>query len=474
MLPAPGMMTSPQSWIVLLLVLASASPARSGTVDGREWPPDPKRYAPVGTEVAPGLKVGDVLNASNADLAKDLLPPEILKHYQKGEYENPIVSFPDGITHYDKALEESTKANEGKFVLDPKTGTILEQATGKPPEYLYGTPFPTIAPNDPQGGQKALWNEFYNYWNGGSYHYNALIVWVAPKGVDRQSLQDVYAQYYENQNQVHRQPNPQNFSWQLLSVAKNPADLQGTAALSNRYRDPEKRDSVWTYVPALRRVRAVSPANRSDGFLGSDLSQDDGNFFDAKYEDFEWKTIGLRDGLRIVDPESIKGNGGPLRWIDDTGGWRQDWPMGLPSAGFLKKGWTGVAWAPVSGALAKRKFWVVEGVPRDKYYLFGKIELWIDAESWIGAYNRKFSWKGELLNTYAVYGYLNHPTKNPNTGEYEWFWSSQTAWQCAENVPASRATLAGLREDPNGMFDRRVHHKVDQLFDVQTLNRFGK
>ncbi len=473
MLPAPGM-TMPSRWILLLFVLACAAPARSGTVDGREWPPDPKRYAPAGTEVAPGLKVGDVLNASNADLAKDLLPPEILKHYQKGEYENPIVSFPEGITHYDKALEESTKANEGKFALDPKTGTILEQATGKAPEYLYGTPFPTIAPTDPQGGQKALWNQFYNYWNGGSYHYNALIVWVAPKGVDRQSLQDVYAQYYENQNQVHRQPNPQNFSWQLLSVAKNPADLQGTAALSNRYRDPEKRDSVWTYVPALRRVRAVSPANRSDGFLGSDLSQDDGNFFDAKYEDFEWKTIGLRDGLRVVDPESIKGNGGPLRWVDGTGGWRQDWPMALPSAGFLKKGWTGVAWAPVSGGLAKRKFWVVEGVPRDKYYLFGKIELWIDAESWIGAYNRKFSWKGELLNTYQVYGYLNHPTKNPNTGEYEWFWSSQTAWQCAENVPASRATLAGLREDPDGVFDRRVHHKIDQLFDVQTLNRFGK
>ncbi|NJR44255.1 hypothetical protein HC761_02160 [bacterium] len=35
-------------------------------------------------------------------------------------------------------------------------------------------------------------------------------------------------------------------------------------------------------MPALRRVRAVSPANRSDGFLGSDMSQDDGPFFDGK------------------------------------------------------------------------------------------------------------------------------------------------------------------------------------------------
>src|SRR5262245_58132843 len=41
-------------------------------------------------EVAPGLKVGDVLDQGNAQLAKDLLPAEILKHYEKGEYRNKI------------------------------------------------------------------------------------------------------------------------------------------------------------------------------------------------------------------------------------------------------------------------------------------------------------------------------------------------------------------------------------------------
>ena len=73
---------------------------------------------------------------------------------------------------------------------------------------------------------------------------------------------------------------------------EGPADVNGTAALTWRYRDPDKRDSSWTYVPALRRVRAVSPANRSDGFLGSDMSQDDGTFFEGKPEDFTWKLVG--------------------------------------------------------------------------------------------------------------------------------------------------------------------------------------
>jgi hypothetical protein len=457
-----------------LLVLVCIPVARSsaGTVDGREWPPDPGRFAPAGTAVAPGLAIGDTLDQRNAQAAKDLLPPEVLSHFEKNEYQNPIVDWPEGIIHWDQSFEAATKENAaGKFAINDKGG-IVDAATGTLPEYVYGIPFPNVSPDDPRAALKALWNNFHVYWNTGSYNFNALIVWVAPSGVDRISLQDVYFQYYENQNPRYRVPNPQDFSWQSLAAAKTPADLQGTVALSYRYRDPDKRDSVWTYVPALRRVRAVSPSNRSDGFLGSDLSQDDGNFFDAKPEDFTWKTVGVKEGFRFVDPLSIKGEGGALEWVS-TGGYRQVWDKGLPSAGFQKEGWTGVAWAPVSAALAKRKFFVIEGVPNDRYYLYGRIELWIDSESWIGAYNRKFSWKGEVLNTYQVDGYLNHPTKHPD-GEYDWFWSSQHAWQCAEALKHDRATLAGLRQDLTLPFDRRVKHNTAQLFDVNTLSRFGK
>jgi Protein of unknown function (DUF1329) len=461
-----------------LLALLAASTPRSmnaATVDGYEWPPDPKRYEPKGTQVAPGLAIGDTLSSANAAKAKDLLPPEVLSHFEKDEYQNPIVSWPTGLIHYDHSFEDATRQNEGRYGIDAKSGTVIENATGKPPAYVYGIPFPTVAPDDPQGGLKALWNQFNIYWNIGSYNFNALIVWVGTTSAERQSLQDVYFQYYENQAEKYRIKNPQGFLWQSVAASKTPADLQGTVALSYRFRDADKRDMVWTYVPALRRVRAVSPSNRSDGFLGSDLSQDDGNFFDAKVEDFKWKTIGMRDGFRFVDPMSIEGKGGKLIWVNSTmGGWRQDWPLNLPSAGFQKKDWKGIGWAPVSAALAKRKFWVVEGVPNDRYYLYGKVELWIDSESWVGSFNRKFSWKDEVLNTYQVDGYLNHPAPLADGSGYEWFWSSQHAWQCAESVKNQRATLAGLRSDMSLPFDRRVKLPVDQLFEVETLSRFGK
>src|SRR5262249_36536554 len=159
--------------------------------------------------------------------------------------------------------------------------------------------------------------------------------------------------------------------------------------LSYRFKDPAKRDLSWAYVPALRRVRAVSPANRSDGFLGSDQSQDDGFFFDGKPEDFTWRITGHKDGLRLVDPGSLAGE--VQRTARPDGGGRTKLINNDKTVGYMLDDWKGVAWAPAGAALAKRKFWVLEGLPKDKYYLFGKLELWIDDQSWAGAWNRKFS-----------------------------------------------------------------------------------
>src|SRR5262249_61103773 len=101
----------------------AAARARAGTVDGYEWPPDPKRYDAPGTEVAPGLKIGDTLTSANADKAKDLLPPEILSHFEKDEYQNPIVSSPSAHLHFDHCFEDATRQNEGKYAINPDNGS---------------------------------------------------------------------------------------------------------------------------------------------------------------------------------------------------------------------------------------------------------------------------------------------------------------------------------------------------------------
>ena len=422
----------------------------------------------VAQEVAPGLKVGDTLDEHNWQLAKDLLPPEILRHYEKGEYRNRIVDYPLGNAHWEKAFQEATEKNSSQLDVDAR-GSIVEKGTGKQPGYYYGMPFPLIDPSDPKAAVKVVWNQFLAYWASGNSFNRTLVAMLNPKSMDREIVANGWFNFLDGQSTKYRQTNPLNLQSQFLGVSLKPADLEGTASLSWRYREPDKRDSVWAFIPALRRVRAVSPANRSDGYLGSDISGDDGFFFDGKPEDFDWKLIGKRDGLRVVDPNAVAGPI-PISPVPG-GGWSTLTDLNAPTIGLRTPGWTGVAWAPVDLALAKRPFWVIEAIPHDKYYLYGRIELWVDAETWDGAWNRKFSWSGDLVNTYQLTARVNHQA---GSGEDpEWIAAGTIAWACAENVKMNRATVSGLRADPHAPFYRRVPLETN-LFDSTALTRFGK
>lgn len=418
-------------------------------------------------EVAPGLKIGDELNKTNANLAKDLLPPEILKHYQNGDYRNRIIAFPSVAGRWEKSFLAATEKNATTLDVDDR-GTIIDRATGKQPVYVYGLPFPNIQADDPKAAVKIVWNQFYGYWAGGNTYNRTLVAMLNRKGVEREIVADGWFKFFDGEAPKYREENALNLQSQFLGVVTKPADVQGTASLSWRYRDAEKRDSVWAYVPALRRVRAVSPANRSDGYLGSDFSGDDGFFFDGKPQDFGWKLVGHREGLRFVDPYTVPGlKVEPL----PGGGWNTLTDLNPPTAGYRKPGWDGVPWAPTDVALAKRSMWVIEATPHDKYYLYGKIELWIDDEGWDGAWNRKFDYSGELVNSFQSLGRLNQP-QGP-ADDPEWFGASAQVWECAENVKHNRATVGGLRPDPHAPFHRRM--RIDpSLFDSAALTRFGK
>lgn len=416
-----------------------------------------------------GLKPGEVLNKDNWQKAEKLLPPEILRHYQEGEYVNRIVAFPPGTYKWDQEFLDATERNATSLALN-EHGTVVSKDTGKQPPFVLGYPFPKIDPNDPEAGAKVVWNYFYWFWSHGNLHTNSQVNWIGPKGIERASIQDVSFMYYDGQLSKYRPENPQNFSLQAIVSTMSPADLQGTTALTWRYRDADKRDSNWVYVPALRRVRAVSPANRSDGFLGSDMSQDDGPFFDGKPEDFSWKLVGETEQLRIVDPLSLEGQVSSV-WLP-SGGWRARWPKG-PIIGYEDPEWKGIGWAPRAPALAKRPMWIVEGTPKDKYYLYGKLQLFIDRETYQGAWNRKFSWNGELLNTMQVIAYGHVAQKLPD-GSTEYVQGSNMSYQCAENIKMNRATIAGLLapgDDP--VTDSRITFPSGH-FEMQALQRRGK
>jgi outer membrane lipoprotein-sorting protein len=54
-----------------------------------------------------------------------------------------------------------------------------------------------------------------------------------------------------------------------------PGNVRGTAFLTYDYPEPERDDAQWLYLPAARKVRRISAADRGGYFLGTDFTYDD-------------------------------------------------------------------------------------------------------------------------------------------------------------------------------------------------------
>lgn len=423
-----------------------------------------------GPEATPGVfAAGEVLDKSNWQKAEGLLPPEVLRHYREGGYANRVEQWNEQM-QWEPAWDKAIRSNRESLTVN-EHGTIVDRTTGEQPPYIFGYPFPSIDPTDPNAGIKILWNYFYGIYHNGNRRNTIELTWLSPTGADRRAGQDVYFLYYDGQPRARApKANPNNLLVQFIATTLDPADLEGTTALSWRYRDADKRDAVWSYVPALRRVRPISPTNRSDGFLGSDLSQDDGAFFDGKPQDFVWKLVGEKDQLVLADPFRQRNEcvNTPL----PQGGWQSDF-KDIPMVGFQDANWNGLAWAPVAQVLLPRRLWVIEGVPKDRYYLYGKIQLHIDKETYQGSWNRKFGWKGQLLNTFQTNGTGPNITPDGGKNYFDTGVGGCVVAQIAENIKLERATVASVDPKKKPISWSAVPLEP-QFFDRVTLARFGK
>jgi hypothetical protein len=330
-------------------------------------------------------------------------------------------------------------------------GTIAEKEGGAIAKGLYGLPF-RIDPADPQPGVKVMWNAYYALWRVASTHDVLTLDWIGTKGLERQALLESHTLYYEGVAATARPRRTRSASPRNSAVATSPADLNGTASLTWRFRAADQRDQSWTYVPALRRVRQVSSANRSDGFLGSDLSQDDGAFFDGKPEDFTWKLVGERDALVLADPASLAGTAVCKGRPD--GGYEETWASDQKLLGYQDPEWEGLPWAPRAPVLARRSLWIVEATPTDPYYLFKRIELGIDKETFQGAQSRKFDGRGRSLRTVQFLAYASWPVEAG--GEQLVTPASSMGLVLAENCEQKRATAAGVSPPSTSVHERRV------------------
>jgi hypothetical protein len=426
---------------------------------------------------------GTMLSKDNWEIAKGHLPDEILEFYKRGEYANPIIKLEAvGRTVVDPNLEAASEKNRGKFDID-EDGTLIEKATGKRPPVITGRPFPEIDPQDPKAGTKVIWNWFYTlYWEG-AFHTNSPVNWISREGPLRRISTDVHFKYYDGNPPFFQQrigENPLNILSRTIGTVKEPADVNGIVNLNWRYREGDKQDQTWTYVPALRRVRPVNPANRSDGLLGSDISLDDGPYFDGKPEEFTFKLVGEATILAHYDKPALE-NGSPVKKIEpgtpvsdviDSSevGWRlnsPEYPLIPPQTPGWSKDNGLVAWAPIQWALVPRPVWVVEAVPKNQYYLYGKQVMYFDKDTGRGLWKNKYDWKGNALVNYALPQFPI--TKVDGEPGYLRTGGGGNAGY-AVNYKLDRTTVTGMPVNPTEYYI----DIPDEIFETDRIVRSGK
>ncbi|MGE0827011.1 MAG: outer membrane lipoprotein-sorting protein [Candidatus Binatia bacterium] len=413
------------------------------------------------------LTPGDVLDQTRWQEAKGMMPDAILRRFESGHHRSKIIEVPREALQWSAKFNSATEANVGKYEINNE-GVLIEKATGTYPRFGYGLPFAQIEPSDP----KAPYQIMYNFARVGGQvdDVNVFVnlFWVNQGGLDRfvdfrgQAL--LYGSRWSGPIE-----NPDETSAKVLLFGVAPYDVVGLATLDWNYLDPMRWRSIWSFVPVLRRVRRLSAANSSDGIFGSHMSRDDIGTFAGRIHDFTWKLIGEKAALvpytlpapKTWEPATPQGFVLPA----NENAAIMPWPGKSKLYDQSGEQWTGAAWWPVNLHLAKRPVWILELVPKDPYYAYGKQFLWVDKEMFFGYYKEVYDKAGQYWKTIVRGGGIA-------LNKEKTFSTAQADFGMALDDHANQASVGLPLREGN---DIKVNVGLDpQLFTSQGLSRFGK
>lgn len=444
-------------WCVLMALLGIAANALAG------WQEDQAALFQK-TQV----KSGDRIDSSNWEKVKEILPPSIAEWVKRGDYILDIGKF-DWDFNVDQAFHQKSAANKGKYIID-QDGGIIEKATGKPPVYVEGDPFPYQHldwKNDPAAGSKIIYNAFLKASRAGELHVPHDIDWVGRDGHERRIGQDWHVQFYWNRPEGRPINNPGNFLMTELISVKEPYDLSGILSLNLRAIE-NVPDQVYAYVPAIRRVKKISGTTRSSPALGTDFVNDDGLGWMGKIESMNWKALDQKMALIPMMKWAVKG---PAEFVKQAdGSWAAPKHIKSPTNGYETPGWKGAPWAPTDIVWVPRTVYVVEATPKDPYYNYGKTTYYIDPIAGIAykiIYDKNISYWKSLAITYV-------PAK---WGEDDKVTVSSAAWYCVVDDKKQHASIANALGQHAQKFHKHIYRDPEvksSIFSPTALPALSK
>jgi len=324
---------------------------------------------------------GDVIDSSNWQKAEGLLPEPVLDWVKRGEFILNIgeLDVEDPTQIRSDYVLEAFETNRGKYTID-ENGGVVDKKDGKLVKVLVGFPFTDLDPEDPVVVEKLMYNHQYGQHVNGFFKFRFQLIWVSDTGFEREvdaQWQGASMTGFPEALKLRNSAGVEKYS---IMVVRKPYDLAGTAIMTHRFLDPTKSDNTFGYIPAIRRVRRMSAANRSDAFIGSDECVDDVNGYDGKVPAFDWKLLRVQDALIAFLP-------GVYPFVQNRyGEWQTTKDVNRVIYGYEKEGWQGAPWAPTNLIYAKRPVYVIEMTPRDRYYNYGTHYIWASPETYACPY----------------------------------------------------------------------------------------
>lgn len=290
------------------------------------------------------------IDKTNADQYKESLPAGLYFQIKNwGRKINVYETINDYV--FPKEYREMTEKYKGTARVNSKGG--LENYKG-------GVPFP-----DPKTGFEVAYN-FENRYKGADHFVHGYDMMIVSTNGKVRTMKG---------SAMFLTPSPgSDFSSKSINGIISPEDVAGLKLLTFRYRDPDKKDDTWMYVPSIRRMRRISTAQRGDSSAGTDWTWDDAQGFDAKISDFNWKFIGKKKIFTNFH--------GPER------GYQRD----------------GFVFRADEVRFELRDVYVVEAVNKAKDYVYSKALYYFDAECLFVSGADHYDKKGNLWK-YAEVGY---------------------------------------------------------------------
>lgn len=306
------------SRVLLGMLVAVAGPATADT-DALPGPAD--------------LREGETVSFDEVDRLRRFLPPEIWPHRDFIFYEGMRLEIGPSFADYSPppVYAEATERSRGKARIGPE-GSLEGHRAGQP------FPMDEIdCQGDPDAGAKIIWNFDYRWQGAGLSGHGYYSYW------DRGEELPLFYEGWSRQVWLSHRPEPQYaktdgdvFRGEKRKLAYGvdvlaPFDAKGISIINYRYKSSDgvvgdaKNDDTWVYVPALRRVRRISTAQRTDAVSGTDFTFDDFSGFFGIPPQYEWACLGEMDVLATVNsqikayPYSRDHNFGPygLSFADD-------------------------------------------------------------------------------------------------------------------------------------------------------------